>query len=232
MKNGLKGKPIEFIESLTEDDWNNLNAVEQNYGMTRMDDRIDSLDWAIKCYEEKKREHDIRDDERNKSDKYLKKVIGLFEERITQLEAQVPTPEDIEWLKDEIDKREKDAVRFYIKNRADQKKLDFKDFEIRRNSVANHKASQYTKREISKDDEMVALNKINANIEKYLPTQRQVEYWKTYTAFDQDIDATAAHLGVQPKTVKGKIDEIAGRIKIAINKESEEKNAQKKKNNL
>ena len=173
MKNGLKGKPIEFIESLTEDDWNNLNAVEQNYGMTRMDDRIDSLDWAIKCYEEKKREHDIRDDERNKSDKYLKKVIGLFEKLSALFEAQVPTPEDMDrefkWLMDVIELREhlakKDAVRFYIKNRDAQKKLGFKDYELKRNSVGNHKASQYKKKRMSKKDEMVALNKINANIQ-------------------------------------------------------------------
>jgi len=48
MENGLKSKPIDFIESLTEDEWHNLNAVEQNYCIKRMDDHIDSLKWAIK----------------------------------------------------------------------------------------------------------------------------------------------------------------------------------------
>ena len=79
---------------------------------------------------------------------------------------------EFKWLMDVIELREhlakKDAVRFYIKNRDAQKKLGFKDYELKRNSVGNHKSSQYKKKRMSKKDEMVALNKINANIEKYL----------------------------------------------------------------
>ena len=127
-----------------------------------------------------------------------------------------------------VQQERKDAVNTYVTTKDEIKKHDFKDYELQRNSHQIAKASQYRKKETSRDDKQVIMFKISANLEKHLKTYRQVEIWKTFLANYMDLDKTAAALGIQPTQAKKQIDKISKMLKIAVQKEFEEKNTPKK----